>query len=118
MTARPTAAARQMMTEISQVIPDAEFDHTAADGLNRYRALVLDRQTSHDIGDLLEAIEDERLLAVSTTDGRTRVAFVPDSRADWGHPYGIPEAYEVLASVTDDDDDTDDTAEDEQPDQS
>lgn len=94
---RLVPAARRLIEEVRQVLPDAEVEELPeVDGLGFRRSIRFSKETAAELGKTLDLIEDPRIAAIVPSSYGVRVTFVDDTRADWPTPFGAAQAYAVL----------------------
>ena len=94
---RLVRAGQTLGSEVAALRPKAKMKIVGEpDGLDRFRAITYDAATMKWLVPILEALEDPRVASVDEVGKSTRVTFVPDSRADRGHPFGLATVDEVL----------------------
>jgi len=91
MTTRLVPAAKQLISEISDMGKPYKVTQGDPDGYGFIRDLTLDARSSKWLVPILDAIADERIRSIHHPEnkGRAQIKFVGDTRADFAQPFGI-----------------------------
>lgn len=94
---RSTRAARRLISELKPFVTDLEVEEDNLDGLNVYRTLRLKSQSLKGLPDVIDAVEDNRIVSTRSIVGGVEVTFTHTVQADRGSTWNTRDAAHLLS---------------------
>lgn len=93
----PAVALKRLTDQVSAIRGGrVKTLYSDIDGLDRYRSVTFDEETSNWLEPLLEAMADARIAGWTEDDGRIKVTVVGDSRADFKDDFALSVAAGII----------------------